>query len=361
LKTNQKLTYAISAILGAGAGASHAATETEATAPGGIEEIVVTAQRRNESMQDVPITIQAITGDQLKALNVTSFDSLLRFTPNVTYAGNGGGSTGNVFIRGLSAGGAPGQSQSTISPFPNVAVYLDDQSMQFPGKNNDVYLVDMERVEVLEGPQGTLFGGGAQAGAIRYITNKPKIDVTEGNVNAGYGTTAGGDPNSNLNATINLPLIADTLAVRATIFNDRRGGYINNVPGTICSSVQPTSCATNGALVGNATNPITYEGFRLSALWKFNDDWNLLVQQNYQNLDAEGYWAEYPNGVNSTPPGGAGCPKATNPNGCLGTPLPSDSIQAFSPAYNKDQYESTAWTLNGKISDVKLVYTGSYM
>ena len=103
--------------------------------------------------------------------------------------------------------------------------------MQFPARNNDVYMVDMERVEVLEGPQGTLFGGGAQAGAIRYITNKPKLDVTEGEVNAGYGVTApAAIPNSNLNAVLNLPLIADTFAVRAVIFNDHRGGYIDNVP-----------------------------------------------------------------------------------------------------------------------------------
>ena len=79
--------------------------------------------------------------------------------------------------------------------------------MQFPARNNDVYLVDMERVEVLEGPQGTLFGGGAQAGAIRYITNKPKLDATSGEVNAGYGITASGDPNTTLNAVLNLPLI----------------------------------------------------------------------------------------------------------------------------------------------------------
>ena len=84
--------------------------------------------------------------------------------------------------------------------------------MQFPARNNDVYMIDMERVEVLEGPQGTLFGGGAQAGAIRYITNKPKIDVTEGEANASYGITAGGNPNSSANATINLPVIPDTLA-----------------------------------------------------------------------------------------------------------------------------------------------------
>ena len=269
-------------------------------------------------------------------------------------------------MRGLSSGGSGNQSQSTTAPFPNVALYLDDQSMQFPARNNDVYLVDMERVEVLEGPQGTLFGGGAQAGAVRYITNKPKLDVTEGAVNAGYGITAGGDPNSMLNATINIPLIADTLAVRAVIFEDRRGGYINNVPGTItlpstdytgalAPGVNPS--ANNGALVGNATNPQTYEGFRLSALVKFNEDWNLLLQQNYQNMEADGYWAEYPNGVNSGPVGSPGCPK-----GCLGSPLPADSIQAFTPAYDKDHYESTAWTLNGKIGDyLKVVYTGSYM
>src|ERR1017187_5170730 len=258
MNSNPRLSYAIAAILsgsGVGVGVSHAATTTAGSDADSIQEIVVTAQRRNESIQDVPITIQAITGAQLTQLNITTLDDLLRYTPNVTFSGNGPGQ-GNIFMRGLSSGGSGNQSQSTTAPFPNVALYLDDQSMQFPARNNDVYMVDMERVEVLEGPQGTLFGGGAQAGAIRYITNKPQLDVTSGNVNAGYGYTSGGNPNSNANATLNLPLIPDTLAIRAVIFNDRRGGYISNVPGTICNIVQPTSCATNGALVGNATNPI---------------------------------------------------------------------------------------------------------
>ena len=86
---------------------------------------------------------------------------------------------------------------------------------------------------MLEGPQGTLFGSGAQAGVLRYITNKPKLDMTEGSVNAGYSYTAHGDPNSNVDATLNLPLIADKLAVRAVIYTDSRGGYINNVPGDV--------------------------------------------------------------------------------------------------------------------------------
>src|SRR6202041_1090689 len=209
MNSNAKLSYAIAAILsgsGLGLGIAHADTAAETTASDtdSIQEITVTAQRRSQSIQDVPITIPAITGDTLKPLNVQTFDDLLRNTPNVTFSGNGP-CTGNIFMRGLSSGGSANQSQSTTAPFPNVALYLDDQSMQFPARNNDVYMVDMERVEVLEGPQGTLFGGGAQAGAIRYITNKPKLGVLEGDANAGYGVTAGGDPNQNLNFTLNVP------------------------------------------------------------------------------------------------------------------------------------------------------------
>ncbi len=171
MNSNPKLSYAIAAILsGLPVAFSYAATATDASDSEGIQEITVTAQRRTESIQDVPITIQAMTGESLKQLNVTTFDDLLKYTPNVTFSGNGPG-TGNIFMRGLSSGGSGNQSQSTTAPFPNVALYLDDQSMQFPARNNDVYMVDMERVEVLEGPQGTLFGGGSQAGAIRYITN----------------------------------------------------------------------------------------------------------------------------------------------------------------------------------------------
>jgi iron complex outermembrane recepter protein len=345
LKKNRKLAYAISAALSAAA--AHAAygavapdnDSAASSSAEGVTEVVVTAQRRSESIQDVPVTVQAMTGDQLKQLNVTTFDDLLKYTPNVTYSGSGPG-TGNIFVRGLAYGSAGNQSSATIAPFPNVATYLDDQSMQFPGRNNDVYLVDMERVEVLEGPQGTLFGGGAEAGAIRYITNKPKLDVTEGDVNAGYGITAGGDPNTSLNATINLPLIPDTLAVRAVIFDDHRGGYISNVPGTM--SVGGGPVANNASLVASNTNTVDYTGARLSLLYKISDDWDLLLQQNYQNMEADGYFDAYPNA-----PSGAS--------------LQPYQIVAFTPAYDKDRYESTAWTLNGKIGDLKAVYTGSYM
>jgi len=355
LKQNRQLAYAISVALASAAAAqvARAADEEQpAAAPAGLTEIVVTAQRREQSIQDVPITIQALSGEQMKQLNIVSFTDLLKYTPNVTYSGNGPG-TGNIFMRGLSGGGSGNQSQSTTAPFPNVALYLDDQSMQFPARNNDVYLVDMERVEVLEGPQGTLFGGGAQAGAIRYITNKPKLGVTEGNANAGYGITAGGDPNSNANATINLPF-GDNFALRGVIFTDRQGGYISNVASTI--SVPPVTTqppggppirpgsppVANAGVQGDNLNTLTYTGARLSGLYKINDDWDVLVQQNYQNMEADGYFYEYP----------------LDPNG---RQLGDYQITAWTPAWSKDKYSSTAWTVNGRFADLKAVYTGSYM
>jgi len=353
MKANPKISAAVAAILSASntamVFAAPADTATTTATSGELQEVTVTAQRRSENIQSVPITIQAITGAQLKELNVTTFNDLLKYTPNVTSSGNGPG-TGNVFMRGLGGSGFGNQLQGTVGPFPNVALYLDDQSMQFPNRNNDVYMVDMERVEVLEGPQGTLFGGGAQAGAIRYITNKPKLDVTEGSVTAGYGITAsGGDHNSNLNAVLNLPVIADTLAVRAVIFSDHRGGYISNVPATIAflpgspaavSGGNPT--ANNYNVLQTNSNPVDVQGFRLSGLYKINDDWNLLIQQNYQDMRADGYSYAYP--------------VATD-----GAALAHNQITAFTPAYNKDRYESTAWTLSGKIGDLKAVYAGSYM
>src|SRR6202451_455274 len=231
---NPKLSYAIAAILsGSSAGFVYAAApaaDTEASTDM-IQEITVTAQRRTENAQDVPISIQAMTAETLSQLNVTTLNDYIKYLPNVTTANNGPGQN-EVFMRGLSAGSQASQGSGSTGLWPNVAIYLDNQSVQLPNRTLDVYAADLERIEVLEGPQGTLFGAGAEAGVIRYITNQPKLDVTEGNVKAGYGTTAHGDNNSDGTAVLNVPLIADTLAVRGVIYNDQRGGYIDNVPAT---------------------------------------------------------------------------------------------------------------------------------
>ena len=313
------------------------------------DEVIVTASRGVESGQDVPITIQSIPGDRLNWLNVTTAADLLKYTTNVTFSGDGPG-TGNIFVRGLGGSGTGNQSQATIAPFPSVALYLDDQSMQFPARNNDVYLVDMERVEVLEGPQGTLFGGGALAGAIRYITNKPQLEAASGEFAAGYGVTAGGDPNTNVNAVLNVPLVQDKFALRAVMFSDRRGGYIDNIPatigyipGTIPYDLGGNPTANNGPLHANNTNPVEVHGLRLSALWRINDSWDALLQQNYQDMHSDGYFFAYPMSTD-------------------GRALQRYQITAFAPAFNKDRYQSTALTISGKIGSIlNVVYSGSYM
>src|SRR6202140_2178159 len=167
---NSKLSISIAAVLGALSGARSLA----ATAEGGsdaLEEIVVTAQRRSQSMQDVPISMQAFTAQTLQQLNISTLDDYIKYLPNVTTANNGPGQN-EVFMRGLSAGSQPSQGSASTGLFPNVAIYLDNQSGQPPNRNLDIYAADLERIEVLEGPQGTLFGAGAEAGVIRYITNE---------------------------------------------------------------------------------------------------------------------------------------------------------------------------------------------
>jgi iron complex outermembrane receptor protein len=359
LKANQKVSCAVAAILGAHGAASAATPAGSETNPSdttgmAISEVIVTSQRREESVQNVPISVTALTAETLSQLNITTFEDYLKFLPNVSASTHGPGQ-GQIYMRGLATTEDGNQSTGATGSFPNVAVYLDEQSAQLPGRNLDVYAADLERVEVLEGPQGTLFGAGAQAGVIRYITNKPKLNITEANFNAGYGITAHGDPSNNLDATLNLPLIQDTLAARLVIYNESRGGYIDNVTGTFTRSsidrgivgyfggvVPPSPVISNDKISGNNINPTTYKGFRASVLYKINDDWTALFSQSYQNMEADGVFAEMPNSSD-------------------GQKLPTLSVTLFTPNVDRDKFEDTAWTLSGRIGALKAVYTGGYL
>jgi iron complex outermembrane receptor protein len=319
-----------------------------------LQEIIVTADRREENLQNVPMTIQVLTGETLAKLNATTFDDFVKYLPAVTAHGVGPGQN-NIYVRGLGTAEA-GIQGSGLGAFPTVAVYLDEQSAQLPNRNLDIYAADLDRIEVLEGPQGTLFGAGAEAGVVRYITNKPKLNVTEAIVNAGYATTAHGDQSSNVDATLNIPLIADQLAVRGVVYNEKRGGYINNLPATFARAdtdlgvyyafggkVPANSVVINNFnLAANHINPVTYTGLRVEALYQFNEDWNALLAQSYQNMEADGVFAEM--AANS-----------------LGEPLPDLSVQLYNPSYDKDKFENTALTINGRVGDLKLVYAGAYL
>jgi len=176
----------------------------------------------------------------------------------------------------------------------------------------------LNRIEVLEGPQGTLFGAGAEAGVIRYITNEPKLDVTEASVKAGYGVTAHGDPNSDVTAVLNLPVIAGRMAVRAVVYDDRRGGYIDNVPATSRARTPTSEFTTrnmrpspdnvrtashpvprptpvfacprqprinNNNLAARAINPVTYQGIRAECCTSSTMT-GRADHPSYQNMDS---------------------------------------------------------------------------
>ena len=370
MRRNSLLSRTVAGILGVSA--MHAALAATPAAPlnhdsSKLQEIIVTATRRSRNIQDVPITMQALTGRTLRTLHVGTLSDYIKYVPNVTMASLGPGQA-NLFMRGLSLGAGGPQAAGAVGQFPNVAVYIDNESTELPDRQLDVYAVDLQRIEVLEGPQGTLFGAGAQAGVIRYITNKPRLDTFQGIVNAGYGITAHGGPNTNVNAVLNLPLIEGKLAARLVIFSDNRGGYINNVPATFSRSgtdlglalenggVVPTNSASinNYQIAANQINPVTYKGGRASLLWKINDNWNALLEQTYQTMNAQGVFYEMPYGSEGTVLSASGVPSG-------GQPLPPLSVNLFAPAYDNDRFENTALTIHGKAGPLSLVYAGSYL
>jgi outer membrane receptor protein involved in Fe transport len=248
------------------------------------------------------------------------------------------------------------QGSGSLGSFPNVALYLDDQSAQLPGRNLDIYAADLERIEILEGPQGTLFGAGAEAGVVRYITNKPKLNVTEFLANGGAATTAHGRGSAGVDVALNLPLVQDRLALRLVAYTEDRGGYIDNIPATFARAptdlvsvnyfgghTPPNSGPINNyANQGRAINPVTYKGIRGELLYQFNDDWSALLTQMYQDLDQQGVsWEEEYDGIGKT--------------------LPSLSVALYNPTDFRDKFENTALTVNGRIGALQFVYSGAYL
>ena len=344
MREKKLLSLAISSVItGSFAGSADAAE---------IEEVVVTATRRQENAQDVPVAIHAVNGDTLRELRVETFDKYVEYLPNVVSAGNGPGKK-ELYIRGS----ATEQSGVTVSAAqgsaPSVALYLDEQPVSFGGRNLDVYAVDMERIEVLSGPQGTLFGASSQSGNLRLITKKPQQGSFEAGFNATYGNTDGGADSGAVDVYMNIPL-GDRLAIRVTVYNDIQGGWVDNVPATFTPSgevidrndftgygppltgADSVASARNDALVQANWNEATYRGARFSLAYDINDDWDLLLQHTSQTLEVEGSFI-------------------------VDTSIADDASARFSPEYNRDEFGLTTWTLNGRIANLDMIYTGGYL
>ena len=337
----------------------------EAAFAQGVEQITVTATKREQNAQDIPVAVNALSGQTLEALGVDVFTDYLQELPGVTAGGSGPGQS-TIYIRGL-ASTTPNLTTAGVAGLaPNVAFYLDEQPLAQPGRNLDVYAADLQRIEVLPGPQGTLFGASSQAGTVRMITNRPVIGVFEGYTNFGISFTENGESSNNVEAVVNLP-VSDQFAVRLVGYMDNQGGYIDNVGGGIDASesarfraagtvrdngVPVTATregfqagadlsgvtfveANNAAFTENNFNDTTYRGFRASALWEINPDWSLLVSHTRQQMESEGVFFVDPS-------------------------LDDLQIQRYSDDDITDEFDNTAWTLEGRIGMLDVVYTGAY-
>ena len=330
-----------------------------------MEEVIVTATKREASTQDIPLSVQALGQNSLEQMGVGNFEDYLIQLPGVTAGGSGPGQN-TIYIRGI-ASTTPNLTTAGVAGLsPNVAFYLDEQPLAQPGRNLDVYAADINRVEVLAGPQGTLFGASSQAGTVRLITNKPDFTGTFGRLKAGTSWTKGGEMSNNLEGMFNLP-VTDKLALRGVVYTDNMGGYVDNVPGTLTAresarfrpagtvrsngvpvndrraGFQSTSDlsgvtfleADNGNIAEDDFNDTTYNGFRLTGVYLINADWDLTVSHMQQQLDSDGVF--YSDGDHD-----------------------EYEVTRFTEDSLEDSFNNTSWTLKGRIGELEALYTGAF-
>jgi outer membrane receptor protein involved in Fe transport len=271
------------------AAATDTATDAAADASGGLEEITVTAERFNSTIQNTPISISALSGDQLAAAGLTRIEDIAHEVPGLSMRSAGPGLT-EYDMRGLASNGGAA---------PTVGFYLDEIPLSPPALSQsgkvviDPNLYDLERVEVLRGPQGTLYGSGSMGGTIKVITNQPKLDTLEGSVQGTGSYTDGGGSNYGGNLMLNLPF-GDVVAARVVLSDLYRSGWIDNItvspfPVSLATSTQGNVLAAPVTNVIKNANDETLKSARLSVLFKPSEDLSVLTTGMIQNLHLGGY------------------------------------------------------------------------
>ncbi len=262
-----------------------------------LEEVVVTATKRGvgTSIQDTAMAISAIGGDTIEKRGLVGMDDYLRTLPSVSFQDRGAGQN-SIVIRGIAS--SPQTENEAIGVYfgETPVAGLSNAGNGGGGGNADIKMVDIARVEVLRGPQGTLYGSGSMGGTVRIIPKAPNLEVIEGSVSARYSNTGekGGD-NTMLQGVINIPLMEDQLAIRAVAYQFDNSGYIDNV----ASSNDPTVDAllggskAFGAIAGSRDDigSDEYQGFRFSALWQPSDSLDLTLTYSKQEIEQKG-WPE---------------------------------------------------------------------
>jgi outer membrane receptor protein involved in Fe transport len=224
-RTALLFTTAAMAVAAAPARAQDAAPDSEADAGEATgNEIVVTARKRTETLQDIPSSIAALGAEQLGKLGADSLEEFAGQTPGLSLTGNRANS--QIVLRGVTTGPV-NQDQAEIKE--TVGLYLDESPIAVQRFSPNLKLYDLDRVEVLRGPQGTLYGAGSMAGAIRLITRKPNADVFEASAKGQLALINHGGTTRTIDAMVNIPVVTDVFAVRAVGFYKHNAGFIDNV------------------------------------------------------------------------------------------------------------------------------------
>lgn len=271
-----------------------AAAVSAALAPGGaaqaqdsgaaLEEIIVTATKREQNLQEIPASIQAITGVTLEKMGAKEIQDYSRFIPSVNVVSYRPGSN-DIIFRGVNSGGTADIAQSPAS------MYIDEMPMTVVGSQPDVRMVDIARVEALDGPQGTLFGGSAQSGTLRVITNQPRVDQFEAVVDVTLKQGPDTSLSHDVSGVLNLPIVEGKAALRLVGFTATEAGFIDNVfghtPDTHQWFVLPDTWGVedNADVVEDDWNGTDYVGGRASLRWEFNDDWAVTGSALYQKTE----------------------------------------------------------------------------
>jgi len=293
-----KLLLWSTALVGQLAWPAMAATGDAETAPSsGLEEIVVTATRREERLQDVPVSVIAFSQEKLDAQGLKNIDDLSRLSPGLNFQRNGMSSAGNYNDEGSDINIRGVDSTAGTS---TTGIYIDDSPIQtrhigFGSINAFPALFDLDRIEVLRGPQGTLFGAGAEGGVVRFIAPEPDLKKPTGYARADVATTDGGSPSYEGGAAFGAPLIEDVLAFRASVSFRRDGGWVDRVGYTLSPNntvALPTPVYDGNTTKTNANYSETTTA-RLSVKWKVSDTLEITPSIYYQRLqinDTSAYW-----------------------------------------------------------------------
>ena len=292
-------------------------------------DIVVTAQRRAENLQDVPIAITAMGTQTLDNLQVDDFDDYARFVPSISFRSLGPGFS-NVYFRGVSSGENANHSAS----LPSVGTYLDEQPITTISGALDLHIFDIARVEALAGPQGTLYGASSQAGTVRIITNRPDTSSFYGAANVELNNVAHGAFGYTGEAFVNAP-ITDNIAVRVVGWYRRDAGYIDNIAGSLTF---PTSGITfnNNALAEEDYNDVDTYGARAALRIELDEHWTITPAIMAQRQIARGSFAQE-------------------------SGLGDLQTMQFNPERSNDRWLQAALTVEGRIGNFDLTYAGSYM